>query len=138
VSTVAGEAGIAASAPDRGPNPVGRPRLDHSGEITAGDPGRVVCFMAPATFLTSLGLIEAAMTRTIAIVSPDGRSRYLRQLKNRGIAEGLELYCSHDLFFNHRNLLILNCSAQPILATSARTDRILGQCLTIVRRCPTL
>jgi hypothetical protein len=31
--------------------------------------GSVVCFMAPATFLTSLGLIEAAITRTSAIVS---------------------------------------------------------------------
>ena len=30
----------------------------------------VVCFMAPATFLTSLGLIEAAMVRTNAVVSP--------------------------------------------------------------------
>ena len=30
--------------------------------------GKVVCCMAPATFLTSLGLIEAAMTRTSAVL----------------------------------------------------------------------
>src|SRR5580658_7937897 len=31
--------------------------------------GKVVCFMAPATFLTSLGLIDAAITRTRAVVA---------------------------------------------------------------------
>src|SRR5277367_6571232 len=31
--------------------------------------GKVVCFIAPATFLTSLGLIDAAITRTRAVVS---------------------------------------------------------------------
>src|SRR5208337_2674802 len=31
--------------------------------------GRIVCFIAPATFLTSLGLIDAALTRTTAVFS---------------------------------------------------------------------
>src|SRR5580698_2533178 len=31
--------------------------------------GRVVCSMRPATFFTSLGLMEAAMTRTMAVDS---------------------------------------------------------------------
>jgi hypothetical protein len=67
--TVAGEAGIAAGAPDLRSDPLGRPRLDHPGKTRPGVRGSVVCFIAPATFLTSLGLIEAAMTRTSAVVS---------------------------------------------------------------------
>jgi hypothetical protein len=68
MGAVASEAGVAGS-PDLGPDPLGRPRLNHAGEIAAGIRGSVVCFMAPATFLTSLGLTEAAITRTSAIVS---------------------------------------------------------------------
>ena len=60
--------------------------------------GNVVCFIAPATFLTSLGLIEAAMTRTKAVLSSGDRSRPASaNSKNRGIAEGLEPYRTHDL-----------------------------------------
>jgi hypothetical protein len=43
------------------------------------------------------------MTRTSAVFSPIARSRYLRQFKNGGIAEVLEPYRSHDLFFNRSN-----------------------------------
>jgi hypothetical protein len=51
VGTVAGEAGIAAGAPDRGPIPVGRARLDHAGEITAGDAGQRGLLHGPGAVL---------------------------------------------------------------------------------------
>jgi Histidine kinase-, DNA gyrase B-, and HSP90-like ATPase len=98
---VAGEAGIAAGAPDRRSNPVGRPASTTPAKSRPGIRCSVVCFMVPATFLTSLGLIEAAMTRTSAVVSPTAGAATSASSRNGGIAEGLEPYRSHDLFLNH-------------------------------------
>ena len=53
--------------------------------------------MAPATFLTSLGLIEAAMTRTNRGLLVRNRGGDLHGLKNRGISKGLEPDRTHDL-----------------------------------------
>jgi hypothetical protein len=136
VSAVAGEAGIPARAPDRGPHPVGRPRLDHAREITAGDARQRRLLHGPGDVLDVAGINRGRHDPHQCDRLADGRSRYLRQLKNGGIAEGLEPYRSHDLFFNHSNLLTLNCSAQPILGTNARNARLFGQCLTVVQALP--
>src|SRR5580704_1773982 len=46
--------------------------------------GNVVCFIAPATFLTSLGLIEAAMTRTKAVLSSRAGAGMSTSLRTEG------------------------------------------------------
>src|SRR3984957_12334276 len=57
--------------------------------------GALVWLIAPARFFTSLGLIQAAITRTNAALLVGSRGGNLGYLKNRGIAEGLEPCRAH-------------------------------------------
>src|SRR5271166_4544711 len=65
MGAIAGKSRIATRAPNLGARPFERTCLGHSGEI----PAQCCLPHRPATFLTSLGLIEAAMTRTNAVLS---------------------------------------------------------------------
>jgi hypothetical protein len=91
VGPVAGKAGIVARTPDF--------HADHSAgpasTTPAGMRGAPVWLIAPATFFTSLGLIEAAITRTNAALLVGSRGGNLGHLKSRGIAEGLEPCRAH-------------------------------------------
>src|SRR5271156_844081 len=63
--------------------------------------GGVVCFIAPATFLTSLGLIEAAMTRTNAVVSSAAGAGASAKWRTEGSPKASKrnarMTCSHRL-----------------------------------------
>lgn len=78
----------------------GRPRLHHAGEITAGGARQRRLLHCPGDILDvawiDRGRHGPHQRRRLA----DGRSRYLRHLKNRGIAEGLEPNCALDLFLS--------------------------------------
>jgi hypothetical protein len=93
VGSVAGKASIAARAPNFVADPLRRTNLDHTpAKSRPGMRGGVLCLIAPATFLTSLGLIEAAITRTMAVLR--NRLGNFHAFKGRRISESLESYCA--------------------------------------------
>jgi hypothetical protein len=57
--------------------------------------GGVVCLIAPATLLTSLGLIEAAMTRTTAVFACAAGTGTFTDLRAEGSSKSLESYRAH-------------------------------------------
>src|SRR6202035_166183 len=106
MGAVAGEAGISAGAPDRTPDPLGRPLLDHTGEITTGDARQPRLLHGSRNILDVAridgGRHDPHQSRGLA----DGWRRYLRQFEDGGIAEGLEPYRTHDLPGSSRGLAI--------------------------------
>jgi hypothetical protein len=119
MGAVAREAGIPAGPPDRGPDPFGWARLDHAGEITARMRGSVVCFMAPATFLTSLGLIEAAMTRTSAIAPPTTGAATCASSRTEGSPKASNRMARMTCYFVGFDCLLIKISANKLMSVAA-------------------
>src|SRR5277367_3343565 len=97
MGAVAREAGIPAGPPDGGPDPFGWPRLDHTGEITARDARQCRLLHGSGDVLDVARIDRGCHDPHQRHRAADGWSRYLRELKNGGVAEGLEPYCTHDL-----------------------------------------
>ena len=97
VGSVAGEADIAARAPNLGADPFGRTCLDHSGEIPAGDARQRRLRHGPGDVLDVARIDRSRHDPHHRRPLVGDRVRNLRHVKNRGIAEGLEPYRTHDL-----------------------------------------
>ena len=97
MGSVAGEADIAAGAPNLGADPPGRTRLDHSGEIPAGDARQRRLLHRAGDILDVARIDRSRHDPHHRRPLVGDRVGNLSHMKNRGIAERLEPYRTHDL-----------------------------------------
>jgi hypothetical protein len=100
MAAVAGEAGIAARAPNLGADPLGGTGLDHAGEIPPGDARQRRLRHGPGDILDVTRIDRGRHDPHQCRPPVDDWRADLHQFENGGIAERLELYRAHDLLLH--------------------------------------